>query len=265
MHPPSAPLDLSELVFSKSCAVCQLLNWHEPFFLWMHEAVVKKGMSIPAVHRAVNDRLKLWNEKNPENQRPLLMLDTVHMHFRDHIPVTWNDLARISAGWKSEGLIRRGSGEIPEDTAARLRLLESEADRDLLSDLSRISSVVDRVYTRFEQLDKSIGDTIEQTAIPGYTKLASLLTGGLESLIKLRNQDKLLQAALTHFADRFALTAVDLFIPDLRELGQDIISRGHPEIAQLVAVRARDIMVRALTRSAKEAIVDARQNMKNAS
>lgn len=240
-------------------------DWHPDLFLWVHKLVLINGVSVQRTVDLTNEQVERWNKESPDDQRPLFQLKAMLLHFNKHIPDNWNDLAKVMQARRNEtGLVPRGSGETPPAMEKAIAKIGNEAHQAMVDDVGRIESVLGKVMSRFEQLDASIDDSNALTPefIPGYVALAKLVTGGIESMVKLRNTDKLVAAALTHFADGFALEAMDIVIHEVDKLVIDLRKKGHGDAADLVAIRVRDIMVTALTRAARKALEAARVNMK---
>lgn len=252
-----ATLDLTKQTPDPSCHICQIATWHPDLFVWIH-TVVSDGLPIPKVCDLVNEQIRLFNKKNPDKAKIEILPGALRQHLKSHVPGGIQLLNEIGQSI-TDTKLAKVQGAFPPDVQAKINALATQADQDVINSVARMQTVLDRVYQKFLSLDESMGAVIDINNVPGYAKLADMVTKGLEVLIKVRSQDRALQAAITHFADKFAMSGVDIFMPMLDDLVVELNQKGHPEAAKIVAARMRDIFVRTITGSAKVALDDVKE------
>jgi hypothetical protein len=255
-------LDVTQLYKDARCKVCKMSQTAQPLFLELHRRYILEGVATPTLHPWLNKEIEALNQRTAPGDEGLPFVSTtgVNTHFQKHVSVAYVTQARMK---RDTGDMTRKQPMDPE-VAGPLREMANQARASVLDDLQRMATLSETVERRFYDLDKSLNvDGLSLDSAGGYAAFANGLAKIIEQVAKLRNQDKIVQAALTSCMDSFSLGALQMLMRGIDLLMNEY--RPHfrdPAMADHFAYKLRELVGVAMTESAKSSLDQVRSQMK---
>lgn len=254
----SDQLDLSKCRKHKDCKVCALGDWNIPVFLKVHDLALKEHYENSALAKWLNTEIERANAvAPPSEQREFVTKHQVTTHFSKHVPVV--EIAKMQVAKATKDM----SGKQPFDPIVERKLkdLTDHAAAIGVSDLDdfqRFHNTLRRMQARFEKLDRFFDDpnfVPEKDLLMSYRAFGDSVGKMLAESIKMRQQERLLQNAITSSLDTMSLGSlqsilkhVDRAAIELRPLLDD------PEKANIVIATLREGVANSLSSNVKTAL-----------
>jgi hypothetical protein len=256
-------LDLSGMKMDKRCKVCMLSVWNMQLFLRVHEMRILDGHSNQGVQKFVNNEISEWNKQNPKAGQTFISDTSLNNHFSKHVLAQHAINAQIK-----QGLTNTHSKEpFPPGVEKALMKMEATVEQQNLDQLQSFYLLVQRVAKRFEQLDENISKEgkLLMEDVASFRALAELLGRFHKDLIQLRNQDKILQQALTSVLDTFSIGATEAVLKGIEFLLTEFEPHFKDPIqAQILKAKLGALLGTSMIASAKTALQVVRNQMKTA-
>lgn len=262
-HSPHAgyAIDLTSMAFQKLCKICQLSVWSMPLFLKVHEIVILEGLSKKAACTYVNTEIVAWNKANPTDKKTSISDAAVATHFKNHVPAPLSMNGQIK---NSITLHDQGQVPYPPQLEKALKNMNNSVEVQNLDEFQKYHVLVEKVSTRFDQLDKQIGTkglTVENVMM--FRALADLLGKLRKDSMLMRNQERMLTAAVTSALDTYSIGALQGILKSMDQLFIDYkMFFTDPMMADQFMGKLREQLAQNMIASAKVALDAIRQQLK---
>jgi hypothetical protein len=258
-------IDLTGMKMDKRCKVCVMHDWNMELFLKVHELRLVDNHSNQAVQKYANTEISEFNKTAGKGKGQTFLSDSsVSNHFSKHVPAPLAINAQIKTALQGS---QYGQEAFPPKAEKALKKMEATVEQQNLDELQKFSTLVDRVALRFDQLDQNIpaDGVLTMEHVASFRALAELLGRMRKDMIQLRNQDKILQTALTSVLDTFSLGATEAVLKGITLLMSDYSSQfKDPHTAEVLGAKLRELLGTSMIASAKTALQAVRQQLKTA-
>jgi hypothetical protein len=255
-------IDLSGIKMDKRCKVCKMSIWNMQLFLAVHELRIVKGASAQQVQKFVNMEISDWNKMNPSNGQEFISDTSIGGHFSKHVPAQLALNAKIKQSLNGSQFAKE---YFPPGTEKALTKMGDGVDQANLDEMGKFHTLVGKVSARFEQFDKALSTEgkLDPQEISAFKALAELLGKLHKDVIQLRNQDKILQTALTSVLDTFTINATEQLMGGIEMIIEDFQKEFKtPTQAAMCKAKLQTLLATSMITSAKSALATARQSMK---
>jgi len=250
------------------CKICFMTKWNMPLFLKVHELRFG-GLSNQNIQKYLDTEISAFNTLGVQEAkgkkfvpRTKVSDSAIANHFKKHVPAPLAVNAEIKHAITPYSVT---ASPFPPKVENTLAAMQEKVDQDNLNDFQSFHSLVERVQARFDQVDKEIqeGKKMSMEEIAAFRAMAEILGRFRKDSIQLRNQDRMLQTALSSVMDTFSinalteiLKALDTLIMEFRPSFQD------PLVADKLAAKFRQTLASVMIQSAKLAVNAVREQLK---
>lgn len=264
-------MDLSTLKKHSKCKVCQVSEWSMKLFLRFHELAVEERFDYLALSKWLNAEISANNSMPGSEPHELVSKAIIQRHLARHVP--FEEIARTRSSTKKIAAavaLQADPGRVTPFTPIVERKLQELAERadamqvTELSDFHRFHHIIAQLEKRLAQLDERM-DTVGLTkeTLASYHAFSELVSKLLAESIKLRQQERLLQTALTSTIDCFSINALQGILKGIEKHAVALAPRlKDPSEAALLAAELREVVAQHMTSSARAALDQLKATLK---
>jgi hypothetical protein len=259
-------VDLSGMKMAEDCKVCNMHIWNMSLFLRVHDLKIVKGWSNQAIQKVVNVEIAKHNklpENKPKKNQVLYISDSAFQtHFANHVSAP----LALNGKIKSQIVgVLANKIPFPESVEDAINNIHATAEANNLDLMQSFHKLVDKVSKRFDQVEANIAKTGKMSLddIASFRVMADLLAKLMKDVIQLRNQDKILNDALSMVMDTFSMGALENILKSMDLLFEEYKQQfKDPAIAEELVSKLRAKLGEGMVASAKVALANVRQSMR---
>jgi|SRR5579872_4052411 len=258
--------NLTDAKLDKRCKLCRMSFWNQELFLKVHELRINGGYSSQKIQAFLNHEISEFNKTvKPQDQQTFISDSALANHFKMHIPTAHQVNAQIK-----QAITAVHKEPLPILAEKAIKSYHQKADAENADEFKKFTKLVDQVARRFSQLEKQIDaqnkdgkKDLTSEQIMQFKALAELLGKFRKDTIQLRNQDRILQTALTSVMDTYSINALQNLLKSLDLLLSEFrLDFKNPAKADEFASKFRSSLGEIMISAARTALESVRNQLK---
>jgi len=254
---------IASIKTQQNCRTCEIKDWDYTLFVKIHELRLTSGVSYQAIREYLWNEIDIYNA-NPEHTNKIEKISdsAIASHFKMHVPVFKTEANKIVKALKMVVPEAQSSEDKAKLQSAFEASLAYVADANV-NDFQKFQTVVDRLYARFKQFDKSKGldKNLERPDMAEFRMIGESLARMFEASIKVRNQEKLLSTAVSTCLDTYTTGSLQAILKGFDGVIENL--KQHPNLSppqiEMLEKTLRVLVSDSMKHNAKVALDQVRQ------